>query len=289
MDFTVSGENKMYSNYHTHSNFCDGKGDPDEHVRAAIKSRINSLGFSSHAPLSYTPPWAMKLENMNDYISRINQLRNVYSGTIDIFFGLELDYINGFSGEISDLVLKYNPQYTIGAVHVLGEPGRDNYLPITGDSFVFQKGLNASFDGDIKFAVCEYYRLLIEMDKAFTPDIIAHVDLIKKVNLDYAVFDDESSWHNELLNDSLEYFSGRDVIIEVNTGALTRKKARSLFPSDFALKRILDLKIPITLNSDSHQPEDIAGLYPETILKLKNAGFKSIMRFNGTHWYDSEL
>lgn len=42
----------MIQNLHAHTTFCDGKDTPEELVHEAIRMDMDSLGFSSHAPLA---------------------------------------------------------------------------------------------------------------------------------------------------------------------------------------------------------------------------------------------
>ena len=42
----------MIQNLHTHATFCDGKNTPEELIHEAIRMDMDSLGFSSHAPLA---------------------------------------------------------------------------------------------------------------------------------------------------------------------------------------------------------------------------------------------
>ena len=41
----------VHSNYHIHSNYCDGKNSLEEMVQAAIQEGLTSIGFTGHAPL----------------------------------------------------------------------------------------------------------------------------------------------------------------------------------------------------------------------------------------------
>ena len=38
----------MLTNYHTHTRFSDGKGEPEEFVLQALKLGFDALGFSEH-------------------------------------------------------------------------------------------------------------------------------------------------------------------------------------------------------------------------------------------------
>jgi histidinol phosphatase-like PHP family hydrolase len=43
----------MWSNFHTHSTYCDGKSSMEEHIAKARELKVSHLGFSSHAPLPF--------------------------------------------------------------------------------------------------------------------------------------------------------------------------------------------------------------------------------------------
>ncbi|MBN1501153.1 MAG: histidinol-phosphatase [Spirochaetes bacterium] len=279
-----------YFNYHTHTDYCDGKGTLEENIISAVSSGITDLGFSSHAPVYFNPAWTMKEDRFASYKSEISGLKKKYENRISIFTGLEVDYIPGITGPGSENIISKNLDYTIGAVHVLGRPDDDSLVPITGNSMSFEKSVNEKLDGDVVFSVKEYFRLLREMLINEPPDILAHFDLIKKINVDYVLFDENSTWYLNEIYDTLDVLKRTDVITEINTGALTRKKADSLFPSDLILNELCAGKMPVTVNSDSHSPSDICGLYPETFIKISKTGFKSVKRFVSRGcWTDYEI
>ena len=66
------------------------------------------------------------------------------------------------------------------------------------------------------------------------------------------------------------------VVVEVNTGGIARGKIPDLYPSGWILERCLALDIPITLNSDCHGSEHVAGLFPETAARLRAMGFDTL-------------
>jgi len=53
----------IISNYHTHTKYCDGKGEIEQYVLAAINAGIKYLGFSSHSPLPLPSRWSMALKD----------------------------------------------------------------------------------------------------------------------------------------------------------------------------------------------------------------------------------
>ena len=43
----------LKTNYHSHSEFCDGKGKLEDYVKSAISKGFDVFGFSGHAPLPF--------------------------------------------------------------------------------------------------------------------------------------------------------------------------------------------------------------------------------------------
>ena len=63
-------------NLHMHSTFCDGRNTPEETVQVAIERGFDSIGFSSHSYMYYTPSFAvpMKAPGDRDYRAEIRQI-----------------------------------------------------------------------------------------------------------------------------------------------------------------------------------------------------------------------
>ena len=82
-------------NYHTHTRRCGhASGSDEEYVLAAIKAGYKVLGFSDHAPYrDYPHPGShMDWEQLEDYISSINALKEKYKDQITILLGTESEY-----------------------------------------------------------------------------------------------------------------------------------------------------------------------------------------------------
>ncbi len=98
-------------NYHTHTSRCHhAKGTDEEYVAAAVSCGFEELGFSDHAPMlfpkssGYYSNFRMAPETAADYAASIKNLKNKYSGKIDIRLGFELEYYPAlFKDEIAFL------------------------------------------------------------------------------------------------------------------------------------------------------------------------------------------
>ena len=100
----------MYlQNLHTHCTFCDGKDTPREMIEKAIEKGFDSIGFSSHSPMFYSPAYAVTSSDIPKYSKMIYDLKEEYSDKIDIYCGWEYDmYTDCDMG-------KYD--YMIGSLH----------------------------------------------------------------------------------------------------------------------------------------------------------------------------
>lgn len=264
----------MYnSNFHMHCRFCDGKGEPEEYVLKAISLGFPSIGFSSHAPLPFEAVWTMKESKVEEYCETLRGLREKYKGQIEIYLGMEIDYLPGINGPALQKFKDLGLDYTIGSVHCMesGKPGE--YLTIDGSVVNFERVLNEVFKGDIQEMVRDYYKRIRDMVSIHNPSIIGHFDIIKKNNINSSYFSEDEDWYRAEILETLNFLSGTGVIIEVNTGGIARKYIDDIYPTEWILRECKKLNIPIMLNSDAHTPDDIAAYYEEAIGILKEIGF----------------
>jgi HisJ family histidinol phosphate phosphatase len=66
----------------------------EDFVRFALSEGFTSYGFSSHAPLPFSTAWTMEWDIMDDYLSEFHRLKEKYAGRIELYIGLEIDYLN---------------------------------------------------------------------------------------------------------------------------------------------------------------------------------------------------
>jgi histidinol-phosphatase (PHP family) len=271
-----------WANYHTHSSFCDGKAEPEAYIEEAIKNNVVSLGFSSHSPVPVDNNWSMPEDRFDEYLDTITLLKEKYKDKLDIYTGLEIDYIldvNVAGGlELSGL------DYTIGSVHFLGKKGlRSNW---TVDSKIEEmgKGVETDFRGDIKKAVEMYYISMQEMIKNTNVNIIGHLDIIKKNNHNNRLFNEQEKWYIDLVDDTLKLALRYSKIIEVNNGGITRKKINALYPGNWILEKCHEMTIPITMSSDAHSPEQIVAGFSGMAKILNGIGFTEVFVLENKKW-----
>lgn len=273
------------TNYHSHSTFCDGKAPIEDFIKQAIKMGFSSYGISSHAPVPFANHWSMKTEKVNQYINEIDRLKKIYSPRIELYTGMEIDYLHGNHHPASDYFAKLPLDYRIGSVHILYHD--DTEIDIDCHPEEFKKNVNTYFNGDLKRTVTEYFDKMITMIKTGGFDIIGHAD---KITYNASTCDPdirEQKWYSEKINELLECISKSGLIMEINTKAYNQHGI--FFPHQKYFKRVQELKIPVTVNSDSHHPDYINDGRAEALAKLKQHGIKTVRQLQNGKWADTPI
>lgn len=68
--------------------------------------------------------------------------------------------------------------------------------------------------------------------------------------------------------------------IDVNTGTLYRYPVKEISPYADFMKVAAAYGLPVTINSDAHQPEDCGKFYEEAVEYVRGFGYKKILRFS---------
>lgn len=273
-----------WTNYHTHCFLCDGGGKPGEYIIEAIRQDFDVIGFSSHAPLPFDTTWTMKKENMHTYLNMIDSLKKQYSDSIKIKTGLEIDYIPDVTGPGAPFFNTLGLDYSIGSVHFIGRNNGGMWWTADSSAAELRMGIEDSFSGSVKDAVEYYYFLIKEMVSRGGFDIIGHLDLIKKNNAGNIFFDEAENWYKDCVIDTLKAISTSGLILEINTGGMSRKYIDCTYPSPWILEECCKMKIPMTLNSDAHSPQTIAACFSESAKILKYTGINELYVLCGSKW-----
>ena len=88
-------------------------------MRFALSEGFTSYGFSSHAPLPFSTAWTMEWDIMDDYLSEFHRLKEKYAGRIELYIGLEIDYLNKEPGIYSARYLGEDTPYSIKNAEIL--------------------------------------------------------------------------------------------------------------------------------------------------------------------------
>ena len=257
---------------HTHNIFCDGKQDINTLIKQAVIQNVAQLGISSHAPIKISNKWSMDINQLDNYTLEITELKKVYQSKIEIFTALEIDFIPKLSYPFDYFRTKMNLDFTIGSIHLVKHPSKDELWFIDGDKKTSIENMLRIFEGDVRLAVQSFYAQSREMIRSQKPDIIGHLD--KVIMNAGELFDVNESWYQEEIHKTLNEIFQHNVIVEVNTRGLYKGKWKEPFPSFAILNQCFEMGIPITISSDAHHSDELLLAYPEMRQKLKEIGFK---------------
>ena len=264
------------TNLHTHTTYCDGQNSAEEMIQAAIKCGFQSIGISTHGPVQFENDWNIKNEDIEKYMDEINRLKEKYKGYICVFLGMELDYIPsiGFDEKNRELIDRLD--YYIGSVHHMGWLNSDSMWIVDWDIEELMEGISKSFNGSIRSTVEAYYNLIVEMAVNFEPPIIGHLDLIKKFNKEQSLFDEREDWYKTCVINCLEVIKDTDSILEINTSDMSKGYINEQYPSNFILKLIKEMNIPIMINSDAHDIGNLDYKFNEMYKLIRSLGFERV-------------
>ncbi len=228
--------------YHTHTRLCrHARGEMRDYVMEAISKNFKELGISDHMPLpdSFDPEHRMTIDEFEVYKNWFNSVVDEFNGEIKIRFGIEADFIEDKIDFIKNFVSEGGFDYVIGSVHFIGD------WNIASNKEVWK------WEGKDVIKVYEsYYRVMRELVKSGIFDIVGHFDMIKK----FGHRADKN--FQELIREILHLIKESGMCIEINTSGL-RHKVKEIYPSVEILEIVKEYKIPLTLGSDAHNPEDV--------------------------------
>lgn len=252
----------MLCNLHTHTTLCDGKNTPEEVVLSAIGKGFDSIGFSGHGYTDFDLSYCIK--DMHEYVSVINELKDKYKSKIQIYLGVEEDVFcpcdkGGFD-------------YAIASSHYICVDGI-NY-PIDGGPDAFKKCMDL-FNNDIMRFADEYYKSFYRHIALSKADIIGHFDLITKYDEPDMTFLSSEKYF-ETAEKYLKEMLKKEMLFEVNTGAMIRGLRSTPYPHERHLHTIKKSGGSVIISSDSHRADTLDGYFEETKRLLKDIGFEHV-------------
>lgn len=270
---------KILSNPHTHSLYCDGKSSIAEMADSARRLGFVSLGMSGHGHQNFDVRFGMSEENTKRYLADLAALKAEYAGKMQIWAGVEQDYYAQLNPEDYD--------YTIGSVHYVferdepeeirrGESENNPPYAVDGSAEKLCEGVKKLFHGDGLAFAAAYYEQLARHVEENRPDIIGHVDIVRKNNPTCRFFDERDKAYLRLAKDALERMASCGALLEVNTGGMVRGYLPDPYPQKELLLHARALGMELIVSSDCHMADKLDFAFEETEQMLRSLGFESV-------------
>ena len=256
-------------NFHAHTQWCDGRDSLEEIARAAASLGYKHFGFSPHSPVPIESPCNMAAGDLDAYRSEIERMRGELTGTMQIYRGVEIDYLGKDWGPANDMFAPGQFDFSIGSVHFI--PNQEGQLiDIDGHFDRFSQRMAEDFHNDIHYVAATFFRQSHDMLDAGGFDILGHFD---KVSHNASLFRpgiESEGWYAALVDDYIDHIIASDVIVEINTKAY--EQHGRFFPHPAHWKRLLDAGVDIAVNSDAHVAARVSSGRAEAFALLEGIG-----------------
>lgn len=268
-------------NLHSHTVFGDGDNTPSEMAAAAFSKGFKTFGFSEHSVLPWYEEWCMTAYGQNEFIKIINGLKKEYEGRMEIALGIEMDLNSEYS------VRQLKPfDYVISSVHsVRGCDGKIYYADSSEEKML--RGIEVF--GSAKAYAEAYFENVITAAKADYTDILGHFDLLLKYNERENFIDENGGWYRHLSLSAAGEVAKTGVIVEVNTGAISRKKRSVPYPTTEIIKYMNEKGVKFILSSDTHSVNTLDAFFDESLELLKNCGVNSLCAYENGKFIEIKL
>ena len=267
----ITGIAISMENYHSHTEFCDGRAAMSEMADAAYASGFDEWGFSPHSPICCESGANMKREDVESYLSEASRIKGLYEGRMKVLTGMEIDYLSEDFGPHIDYFRNLPLDYRIGSVHfVRTKDGRP--VDVDGSADRFLRYLEEEYGGDLRYVAETYFEEQLEMLEKGGFDIIGHLDKIGD-NGSHAWGElEDQPWYAQLVEKVIAKAVEKDVIIEINTKKFAT--GQRFFPAERWWPLLKKYNARLILSTDAHYPDKVTAGYAEALSRLRAAGME---------------
>lgn len=253
-------------NFHSHTQFCDGRFPMSDFAEAAVAAGFRHYGFSPHSPVPIDSPCNMAREVVPEYFAEVERLRAIYGQKINFYCSMEIDYLGPDWGPSHPYFRDLPLDYRIGSIHFIPDKN-GRMIDVDGSPDGFRRKMEESFEGDIRYVVDKFYDRSIEMVIAGGFDIIGHFDKIGYNASVYSPGIEKEAWYDRRVSELVDAILDSGVVVEINTKS--RETNGRFFPAERYWRRLLDNGVTIVVNSDAHYPALIDASRGEALSMLQ--------------------
>lgn len=259
------------ADFHTHTSFStDSDASPESMIETAIARGIKTYCITDHMDYLFPIKEEPFVFDPEEYFTRLSALKKAYRGQIDLRIGVELglrdepDVRDEVKLLCDRLTADYPFDFVIGSTHVI-----DHFDPYHKDKW---KGRTVD-----EIVTMYFESILYSVRNYDCFHVYGHLDYILRYVPAGASID--MSRYGEIIDTILKELIARGKGIEINASWLI-KGGPSANPGRGILKRYRELGgTVLTIGSDAHIPERIAGRFDEIEAELKELGYREYSVF----------
>lgn len=247
---------------------------------AAVVARAAEVGFTTYGLSEHCPRGRPEelfpdesdltpadLEAMfAAYLGEAARLREQWADRLEILVGFETEALpaDGWADAMRRLRASLPAcDYVIGSVHhVRG-------ICIDMNSETTRRAADAV--GGQEALELEYFDLVAEVAAELRPEVIGHIDLIRKFE-PQPVFGPVVA---RRIDDTLEAVRDAGSALDVNA-APARRQMGPVYPLPWILERARHIGVPVTLGDDSHGPADVGVGLDASMRAIAAAGYREL-------------
>ncbi len=249
-------------------------------VKAAIEAGFSVFGVSEHAPRSQQRflygteiEKGYTLERLHTefdaYTAEVERLAAEFDDRLTVLRGFEAEVVPTASYREEMLAIRPRFEYMVGSVHYVDE------VQIDGSPEEFETALAAA--GGLEPLAVRYYEHVAEMVEALEPEVVGHLDLIRRrAPLDANL---ETPAITRAAERALEAVRSVDAILDLNTAGW-RKGLGAPYPAPWLVEKAEAMGIGFCFGDDSHGPADVGAGVEDARAYLLENGVTRIRRLN---------
>lgn len=249
-------------NFHSHTQFCDGRETMAVMASEAVAQGMKHYGFTPHSPICFDSPCNMEVADIDAYRREFLALQDIYRDKINLYFSMEIDFLGEKWGATNPFFDNIHLDYRLSSVHFVESPLTGEEIDIDGSPEGFAVKMEKYFNRDIRYVVDSFYARTLEMIGMGGFDMIGHFDKIGYNASTYSPGIEDEPWYRRHIDNVIDALSGSGIIVEINTKAVLPLVGASpervssytprVFPSPEVIRTLVRAGIPIVVNSDAH-------------------------------------
>lgn len=240
-------------NMHTHTTRCrHAKGEDREYVEKAIEAGFQVLGFSDHTPLFFTEdyqsPIRMTMDELGGYVKSVESLKAEYKNDIEIYCGLEAEYLPIRFEQTMAVIDQYPIDFMI-----LGQHYPDDEIGWIHSKLDWQEETDLQKYVDRVVAAVETERFLY----------VAHPDIFKFVG--------EPDIYRRQMMRLAHTLKQHNMPVEINMNGMRDRKH---YPNPDFVKIAVEAGCDFIIGVDAHSPKNFSDrkTYQECMDLVENHG-----------------